>query len=109
MRRGLTSAYDNHIMSAVDRDKATRAACECAGKGDGEMSINRDIKTAKEAIDASVERNEIINVCLSMTEADALGISADGCVEIYDEPRRTEYWGKRFGDGAEWRVHDYVA
>lgn len=29
-------------MSAVDRDKATRAACECAGEGDGEMSETPD-------------------------------------------------------------------
>ena len=70
--------------------------------------INRDIKTAKEAITASIERNEIANVCLSMAEADKLGLAAEGCVEIFDEPRRTEYWGKRDGI-EEWRVHDYVA
>lgn len=71
------------------------------------MNTDANITTAEQAIAESIARNEIVHVCLSMDEADKLGLVAEDCAEQQTAPRLTEYWGTD-DDGNAWRVHDHV-
>jgi SH3-like domain-containing protein len=68
-------------------------------------NVEREIRTAADAIAESVKRSEIIHVCLDMLEADKLGLAAESCEEQFCEPRMTEYRGTT-EDGQTWCVRD---